>query len=67
MLFFIAANARITANIVQNFFIYEALLIPFEITALTTVLGYWSDNIPSWSIPLACIVCDYQFTSIVSC
>lgn len=39
-----------------NFFLYEALLIPFEITALTTVLGYWSDNVPPWSIPLACIV-----------
>lgn len=39
-----------------NFFIYEALLIPFEITALTTVLGYWSDNIPPWSVPIACLV-----------
>jgi amino acid transporter len=39
-----------------NFFLYEALLIPFEITALTTVLGYWSDNIPPWSIPIACII-----------
>ncbi|KAH0298447.1 putative amino acid permease, partial [Aureobasidium melanogenum] len=39
-----------------NFFLYEALLIPFEITALTTVLGFWSDNIPPWSIPIACIV-----------
>jgi len=39
-----------------NFFLYEAILIPFEITALTTVLGYWSDNIPPWSIPIACIV-----------
>lgn len=39
-----------------NFFIYEALLIPFEITALTLVLGFWSDNIPTWAIPVACIV-----------
>jgi len=43
-----------------NFFIYEALLIPFEITALSTVLGFWSDDIPGWAIPLACIVCDYH-------
>jgi yeast amino acid transporter len=28
-----------------NFFIYEALLIPFEITAINLVLGYWSDTI----------------------
>lgn len=39
-----------------NFFIYEALLIPFEITALTLVLGFWSDNIPTWAIPIACII-----------
>jgi amino acid transporter len=38
-----------------NFFLYEGLIIPFEITALTTVLGYWSDNIPPWSVPIACI------------
>lgn len=39
-----------------NFFFYEALLIPFEITALTTVLGYWSDNIPTAAVCAACIV-----------
>ncbi|KAI5235387.1 putative amino acid permease [Aureobasidium subglaciale] len=39
-----------------NLLLYEALLIPFEITALTTVLGYWSDDIPPWSIPIACII-----------
>lgn len=39
-----------------NFFLYEALLIPFEITALSTVLDFWSDDIPGWAIPLACIV-----------
>ncbi|GAB7338909.1 hypothetical protein MBLNU457_5590t1 [Dothideomycetes sp. NU457] len=39
-----------------NFFFYEALLIPFEITALTTVLSYWSDNIPTAAICAACIV-----------
>ncbi|CAD0115576.1 unnamed protein product [Aureobasidium uvarum] len=39
-----------------NFFIYEALLIPFEITALSTVLDFWSSDIPPWAIPLACII-----------
>ncbi|KXS96400.1 hypothetical protein AC579_5425 [Pseudocercospora musae] len=39
-----------------NFFLYEALIIPFEITALTTVLGFWSDDIPAYAIPIACIV-----------
>jgi amino acid transporter len=33
-----------------NFFLYEAILIPFEITALCTVLGYWSDNIPDAAV-----------------
>lgn len=39
-----------------NFFFYEALLIPFEITALTLVLSFWSDNIPAGAICAACIV-----------
>lgn len=39
-----------------NFFFYEAILIPFEITALNTVLSFWSDNIPAGAICAACIV-----------
>lgn len=39
-----------------NFFFYEALLIPFEITALNQVLSYWSPNIPAGAICAACIV-----------
>ncbi|KAK4541662.1 hypothetical protein LTR36_007806 [Oleoguttula mirabilis] len=39
-----------------NFFIYEALLIPFEISALNLVLSYWRDDIPVWAVCLACIV-----------
>jgi len=39
-----------------NFFFYEALLIPFEITALNVVLKFWSDNIPTAAICAACIV-----------
>ncbi|KAK5113693.1 hypothetical protein LTR62_003320 [Meristemomyces frigidus] len=38
-----------------NFFLYEALLIPFEITALTTVLGFWV-VVPPWSVPIAAII-----------
>ena len=33
-----------------NFFFYEALLIPFEITALNTVLSYWRDDIPAAAV-----------------
>ncbi|KAF2635488.1 histidine permease [Massarina eburnea CBS 473.64] len=39
-----------------NFFLYEALLIPFEITALNLVLSYWRDDIPVWAVCLAVIV-----------
>lgn len=37
-----------------NFFFYEALLIPFEITALNLVLTYWRDDIPVAAVCAAC-------------
>lgn len=43
-----------------NFFIYEALLIPFEIAALNLVLSFWSDKItepgPTAAICIGCII-----------
>ncbi|KAK8256299.1 amino acid transporter-like protein [Phyllosticta capitalensis] len=39
-----------------NFFLYEAILIPFEISALILVLQYWSDNIPLAAVCAVCIV-----------
>ena len=33
-----------------NFYFFEALLIPFEITALCEVLGFWSSNIPAAAV-----------------
>lgn len=39
-----------------NFFLYEAVLIPWEISALNLVLTFWSDNIPVGAICAACIV-----------
>lgn len=38
-----------------NFF-YEALLIPFEITAINLVLTFWRDDIPVAAVCAACIV-----------
>lgn len=38
-----------------NFFLYEALLIPFEITALNLVLKFWRDDIPAGAVIGACI------------
>jgi amino acid transporter len=39
-----------------NFFIYEALLVPFEITAISTVLSYWRDDIPPAAVVSVSIV-----------
>lgn len=39
-----------------NFYLYEAILIPFEISALNLVLEYWSDDIPLAAVCAACIV-----------
>ncbi|KAB8259035.1 amino acid permease/ SLC12A domain-containing protein [Aspergillus pseudonomiae] len=39
-----------------NFFLYEALMIPFEITAINLILGYWRDDIPVAAVCVACIV-----------
>jgi amino acid transporter len=44
-----------------NFFLYEALLIPFEITALTFVLSFWNDSVtdpgPTAGVCAAVIIC----------
>ncbi|KAF0315550.1 general amino acid permease agp2, partial [Colletotrichum asianum] len=39
-----------------NVFLFEALLIPFEITALDMVLTFWRDDIPSAAVITTCIV-----------
>lgn len=39
-----------------NFFLYEAILIPFEITALNLVLTFWTDKIPVAAICIAVII-----------
>ncbi|KAF7585262.1 hypothetical protein BBP40_011502 [Aspergillus hancockii] len=38
-----------------NFFLYEALAIPFEITALPMVLSFWKDDIPKGAVCGVCI------------
>ncbi|KAE8148737.1 amino acid permease-domain-containing protein [Aspergillus avenaceus] len=39
-----------------NFFLYEAIMIPFEITAISMVLSFWRNDIPPAAICVACIV-----------
>lgn len=40
-----------------NFYLYEGLIIPFEITALNLVLSFWSSHIPVAAVCAAVIVC----------
>ena len=40
-----------------NFFLYQALGIPFEITALNLVLSFWRDDIPVAAVCAITIVC----------
>ena len=39
-----------------NFFLYEAIMIPFEITAINMVLSFWRNDIPPAAVCVACIV-----------
>ncbi|KAK1145252.1 hypothetical protein N8T08_004405 [Aspergillus melleus] len=39
-----------------TFFFYEALMVPFEITAINLLLSYWRDDIPPAAVCVACIV-----------
>ena len=39
-----------------NFFLYEAAMIPFEISALNLVLTFWRDDIPAWAVCLVCAI-----------
>lgn len=48
-----------------NFLLYELCLIPFEISALSLVLSFWRDDIPTWAVCLACIVL-YGLLNIVT-
>lgn len=48
-----------------NFFLYEAILIPFEISALCLVLTFWRDDIPIWAVCLACIAL-YALINVVA-
>lgn len=38
-----------------NFFLFQVIVIPFEIVALTLVFSYWSDDIPVVAICFGCI------------
>jgi yeast amino acid transporter len=33
-----------------NFFVLEAALVPFEVTAVNLVITFWTDIIPVWAV-----------------
>ncbi|MCJ1273697.1 hypothetical protein MMC21_001490 [Puttea exsequens] len=39
-----------------NFFVFEAMLVPFEIVACTLIINYWSDAVPAGGIIAIVIV-----------
>jgi amino acid transporter len=39
-----------------NFFVFEAMLVPFEITACNVIIHYWSDAVPAGGIIAICLV-----------
>jgi len=39
-----------------NFFVFEAIMVPFEITACNVIIHYWSDAVPAGGIIAICLV-----------
>ncbi|GAW24393.1 hypothetical protein ANO14919_139770 [Xylariales sp. No.14919] len=48
-----------------NFFLYEAILIPYEISALNLILTYWTDKIPVAAVCIIVIIL-YALINIVA-
>ncbi|KAK4972508.1 hypothetical protein LTR28_012491, partial [Elasticomyces elasticus] len=41
-----------------NFFVFEAMLVPFEVTACNVILHYWENVVPAWAV-IAIVLCLY--------
>ncbi|KAH8911330.1 putative carnitine transport protein [Coniochaeta sp. PMI_546] len=48
-----------------NFFIFEAMLVPFEITACNVIIHYWSDAVPAGGM-IAIIICLYGLINVLA-
>ncbi|KAK5709623.1 general amino acid permease agp2 [Elasticomyces elasticus] len=48
-----------------NFFIFEAILVPFEITACNVVIHYWSDVVPAGGI-IAIVLVLYALINLLT-
>jgi yeast amino acid transporter len=48
-----------------NFFIYEAALVPFEITACNLIIQFWTDRIPTGAV-IAVIIVSYALINVLA-
>ncbi|MCJ1327484.1 hypothetical protein MMC10_004153 [Thelotrema lepadinum] len=46
-----------------NFFVFEAALVPFEVTACNVVINYWSSAVPVGAI-IAIVICSYALINL---
>lgn len=48
-----------------NFFVFEAILVPFEMTACNVVIHFWSDAVPTGAI-IAIVLVSYAFINMMA-
>ncbi|KAE8413239.1 amino acid permease/ SLC12A domain-containing protein [Aspergillus pseudocaelatus] len=48
-----------------NYFIYEALVIPFEIGSMAIMIQHWNEDAPIWAVCLGCIILYTVLNSLV--
>jgi yeast amino acid transporter len=48
-----------------NFFIFEAVLVPFEVTACNLIINYWSDVVPTGGI-IAIVIVLYALINLLA-
>jgi amino acid permease len=46
-----------------NFFVFEAMLVPFEIVACNVIIHFWSDVVPAGAI-IAIVLCCYALVNL---
>lgn len=49
----------------RNFFLFEAIMVPFEITACNLIIHYWSEIVPTGAIIAICI-CLYGLINVMA-
>lgn len=49
----------------RNFFVFEAILVPFEITACNVIIHYWSDIVPAGGI-IALVIVLYALINLLA-